>query len=298
MNEISLKMLIQDRLDSGIPVLYIVAEDDKRPVNYVRNYFSRKGKEVIIFDPATNFSCDSEEQFGENFVEIVSDWLNSRYLEGKQLILRDFHRNLEDIRCISAIKQIIRKCKNTQIVMVSNIVVVPRELEHYVTVLISPLPTSDEIKRILGPNLSGNSKILNAALGLEEIDIQQIMRQVLAEEIEPDKQVELFIKKKVEMINKTGILSVEDTIKNPDCLGGYTGLKSWLEIQKSVLDKEPDLLAKGMILLGITGCGKSLCAKVTAGILEQPLLRMEFGKIVNKYVGESENNLLKLPTRN
>lgn len=293
MREHTLEKLICDKLDSKIPILYIVSEDDERAVNYVRDYFFRKSKEVLIYDPSTKFSCDKEEQCGNDFVEIIEDWMESKYLTNKQLILRDFHRNLDDIKVISMIRQIIREYKQTQIILISNIVNIPRELEHYIVTLVSPLPDTNEIRKILGESLAKSDEIVNAAYGLEAIDIFQIKDQVLSESVNPSEQSKLFIQKKAEIVNRSRILSIEQAMENIDCLGGYAALKEWLNIQKSVLKNSPNLMAKGMLLLGITGCGKSLCAKVTAGVLNLPLIRMEFGRIVNKYVGESERNLYK-----
>lgn len=293
MRKRSFREIIGDRLDSGAFILYILTEDDQRAAAYVRKYFEEKDKEVILYDPSSGFSCDEEEQYGEDFVEIVIDWIGTRYLENKQLLLRDFHRELDDIRVISAIKQIIRNCKKTQIIIVSNVLSIPRELEHYTAIIQSPPPDENEIKKILGADLYKNSHILKAAHGLEAVDLEQIVRQIKAETRNEKEQERLFAEKKAEIFNKTGILTVETAIDDDTCLGGYQALKEWLEVQRSVLEQNSALLSKGMLLLGITGCGKSLCAKVTAGKLGQPLVRMEFGKIVNKYVGESERNLYK-----
>ncbi|WP_369696433.1 AAA family ATPase [Ruminococcus flavefaciens] len=52
-------------------------------------------------------------------------------------------------------------------------------------------------------------------------------------------------------------------------------------------------MPKGVLIAGVPGCGKSLCAKVTAQMFEVPLLRLDMGKIMGKYVGESEENMRK-----
>lgn len=287
-----LKEIVVDSLDSGNPILFFLTEDDERVYRIIDDYFSQKNKEVLRYDPSTKFSCDEEEQYGHSFVETVSHWLKIHYLNGKQLVLRDFHKELEDINTISSLKQILRYCPNTQISIIGNVLMVPRELEHFITVIRVPLPDEKEIKEILGDELSSIPKLVELSKGLEAIDIRLISNQVVSSEQKTEKRTKLFEKKKAETVNKTGFLSIDLDERTEEELGGYHELKSWLDIAKSSIGDDT-LFPKGMLLLGITGCGKSLCAKVTAKKLKLPLLKMEFGKIVNKYVGESEGNLYR-----
>ena len=292
MNGNILTKIVTDSLDSGNPILFFLTEDDERVYALIDDYFFRKEKEVLVYDPATGFSCDEDEQDGHTFVEIVGHWLDSKYLIGKQIILRDFHKDLEDIYTISALKQIIRSCKGTQIIIIGNVITGPRELEHFMSIIKVPLPDVNEIKDVLSNELNSIPEIVEMSKGLEAIDIKLISDQVIATVQNKEERIEVFQQKKAEMVNKTGFLSIETNIVKEDELGGYRSLKEWLAIAKSSIGDDT-LFPKGMLLLGITGCGKSLCAKVTAGKLGLPLLKMEFGKIVNKYVGESEGNLYR-----
>ena len=95
--------------------------------------------------------------------------------------------------------------------------------------------------------------------------------------------------------NRGGVLHYEyDTAKFGD-VGGLDNLKRWLEIRKpAFLDQsEANHLdkPKGIMLIGVQGCGKSLAAKATAGIFNLPLLRLDFAALYNKYHGETERNL-------
>ena len=98
---------------------------------------------------------------------------------------------------------------------------------------------------------------------------------------------------KYELLNRGGVLSFEyDTAQFAD-LGGMARLKEWLKLRKPAFDgSAPQLEApKGVLLLGVQGCGKSVAARAAAGIYGVPLLRLDFGAIHNKYIGESERNL-------
>lgn len=286
--------LVKDYLDANNPIVFFLTEDDERVFSIVEGYYFKKGKEVLLYDPSTKFSCDKMEQHGNSFSEIIDFWLDNNYLNNKQIVLRDFHKELDEINSISAIKQIIRRSKNTQIIILGNVLNIPRELEHYITVVRMPLPQVEEIKEILGDELADVTAIVEMSKGLEAIDIKNIASHVFSSvpKENVNERINLFQKKKADMVNKTGFLAIETALNNEGELGGYQALKSWLNVAKSSIG-DPALFPKGMLLLGITGCGKSLCAKVAAGKLGLPLLKMEFGKIVNKYVGESESNLYR-----
>jgi SpoVK/Ycf46/Vps4 family AAA+-type ATPase len=82
-------------------------------------------------------------------------------------------------------------------------------------------------------------------------------------------------------------------------IGGLENLKEWLK-RKSKIYREINKaktfgvdMPKGVLIAGVPGCGKSLTAKVTASLFDIPLLRLDIGKILGKYVGESEENMRK-----
>jgi hypothetical protein len=102
-------------------------------------------------------------------------------------------------------------------------------------------------------------------------------------------------KLKFELLNKSGHLHFEyDTARFAD-VAGLTRLKAWVNQRRAAYSSEalpPGLdPPKGMLLLGVQGCGKSLAAKAVAGGFGVPLVRLDFGTLYNKYHGETEKNL-------
>jgi SpoVK/Ycf46/Vps4 family AAA+-type ATPase len=102
-------------------------------------------------------------------------------------------------------------------------------------------------------------------------------------------------KLKFELLNKSGNLHFEyDTAQFAD-VAGLTRLKAWVTQRRAAYSSEklpPGLdPPKGMLLLGVQGCGKSLAAKAVAGGFGVPLVRLDFGTLYNKYHGETEKNL-------
>jgi SpoVK/Ycf46/Vps4 family AAA+-type ATPase len=101
------------------------------------------------------------------------------------------------------------------------------------------------------------------------------------------------MKAKYELLNRHGALSFEyETVRLSD-VGGLRNLKRWLEQRRAALSGNVAGLEppKGLMLIGVQGCGKSLAAKAAAGILNVPLLRLDFGALYNKFHGETERNL-------
>src|SRR5690606_37534178 len=76
---------------------------------------------------------------------------------------------------------------------------------------------------------------------------------------------------------------------------GLSNLKNWLDLRKETFSGDVNIPGldppKGILLLGVQGCGKSLAAKAVAGSWGVPLLRLDFGSLYNKYHGETERNL-------
>ena len=99
----------------------------------------------------------------------------------------------------------------------------------------------------------------------------------------------------LELLNSGGVLQFEYDTRRFSDVGGLSRLKHWLTQRRPAFTAAPDAAhldpPRGVLLIGVQGCGKSLAAKATAGIFGIPLLRLDFGSLYNKYHGETERNL-------
>jgi len=98
---------------------------------------------------------------------------------------------------------------------------------------------------------------------------------------------------------KSNTLDMINVKEKKEDIGGLDNLKKWLD-RKAVIYKDIDRamkfgvdMPKGVLIAGIPGCGKSLTAKVTSAMFEVPLLKLDMGRIMGKYLGESETNMRK-----
>lgn len=228
------------------------------------------------------------------------------------LILKDIHGELENPKIIALLKRIAENNLyndefNTTIFILSETVIIPKELENYITVFDIPLPTEGEILKITREFIEDlqivveEDVINDIALsfkGLNEFQIKQILNLAYQDGGCIDKEDKLLIlKEKEQFIKKSGMLEIVNFTETIDDIGGLENLKEWLKRKAKVfgnLDKAIKFgvdVPKGIMIIGMPGCGKSLTAKATARLFEIPLVRLDVGRLLGKYVGESEENM-------
>ena len=141
-------------------------------------------------------------------------------------------------------------------------------------------------------------EIVVAFKGLSNLEIETILALDLSSRGTIDREtIHLIIEQKQQMIRKAGILEMIPVNEGLEDIGGLENLKNWLQ-KKAVILKDMAKakkfgveLPKGVLIAGVPGCGKSLNAKASAKLFEVPLLKLDMGRIMGKYVGESEENL-------
>jgi hypothetical protein len=205
-----------------------------------------------------------------------------------------------------------RGCQEHTVVLVGNKIELPPELESLAVRFSLQLPdenallkmVNDEValymrenggRRVVVDNPSLKAMVRNLR-GLSLTEARRLARQLVFRDgaIGPGDLPELA-KLKFELLNKSGHLHFEyDTAQFAD-VAGLTRLKQWIGQRREVFSEAtlPEGLdaPKGILLLGVQGCGKSLAAKAVAGGFGVPLVRLDFGTLYNKYHGETEKNL-------
>ena len=229
-------------------------------------------------------------------------------------VLLDFHPFLEDPVHIRLIKDICIRYREIarQLVLISHTVKLPGELENFSARFDMALPTDDERRNIIqkvadewmsenpGAKVQADAKahelLVRNLAGLTYGDTEQLARNAIYQDGAISKSdIPSVMQAKYELLNRGGALQFEyETAKFSD-VGGLAKLKHWLTQRRSAFrgDRGAAHLdaPKGILLIGIQGCGKSLAAKAAAGVFGAPLLRLDFGAIYDKYHGETERKL-------
>ena len=107
-----------------------------------------------------------------------------------------------------------------------------------------------------------------------------------------EQDIDVLNEQKAQIINKTGVLEFIPHRESIADIGGMENLKEWLTIHKESLDDKKDP-PKGLLMMGVPGCGKSLMARAVANEWKLPLLQLKASNIFDKYVGESEGKIAR-----
>lgn len=221
-------------------------------------------------------------------------------------VLEDFHDFIEERNNKILLRQLAERLRffRKHIIIVSSVLTLPIELEKYITVIELELPGRADLEQVL-ISVSKSTKaeidddlkkkLIDAALGMTvmEADLAFCLAAVKNNfDINSPRTVAL---EKEQIIKKSGLLDyfqVNEELKN---VGGMNYLKNWLEKRKQAYDFKAQLWMlpepKGLLLLGVPGCGKSLTAKCIASLWNMPLLRLDIGKVFQGIVGSSEDNI-------
>jgi hypothetical protein len=226
-------------------------------------------------------------------------------------VLLDFHPYLEKPLFVRTLKDIAHeydRCART-VVMVSAEIRLPPELEHLAARFSVRLPDKDERHAIVMNtarewarmhgampriDVKAVAKLVDNLAGLPLHDVKRLTRQVIFNDgALSEDDIKPLLAAKYQLLNRGGTLSFEaDTARFAE-VGGMRNLRRWILQRKAAFDgSAPGLDApKGVLLLGVQGCGKSLAARAAAGVLGVPLVRLDFGALFSKWHGESEKNL-------
>jgi len=229
-------------------------------------------------------------------------------------VLLDFHPFLDDPLHVRLLKDIalMQGDRCHHIVLISHEIELPEELERYSARFELSMPDRSQIemmvrseakrwsKRNTDLRIAVDKKFLNklveSLIGLPVDDARRLIKGVIEDDgALTESDISNIMQTKFNLLDQGGVLAFEyDTAKFAD-VGSLEGLKEWLQIRKEIFSGEiqnPGLdTPKGIMLLGVQGCGKSLAAKAVSGTWGVPLLRLDFGSLYNKFYGESEKNL-------
>ena len=313
MIKMTLKESLARYIDAGFPIIYINSFEEAKTDKIIKEIMGRH--EVLEWNGAAgliDFRTKKPLIKDRSLVAALDLLRKDKELDEKKLILKDISGYFDegDKQVIALLKSMaieISQELDANIVIVSSKVVIPRELEKFVTVLENDYPDQNEIKKLVQDFAEEQGETINEELieemsmafkGLTEFEIIDLLNLALANEGRFTRgSLSLIFDQKQQMIKKSGILEMVPLKEKAEDIGGLENLKEWLRRKSKVFKNINKAAAfgvdmpKGVLIAGVPGCGKSLTAKVTAQLFEVPLLRLDMGKIMGKYVGESEENM-------
>lgn len=262
---------------------------------------------VKTFEQALNYIMrQAEEQRG----------LSPDHREGRGpiYVLCDVYRFLSpdrlnpfEERKVRALSRLLGRT-TMHVVMTSPVLELPTSLEKCVTVVDYPLPGREQMSVVVENakrQINSDSipkenleevptpSVVDALLGLTVREAEDALAKALVKTKRFDIPVLHDIKRQV--IRKGQLLDYMSSDETMDSVGGFEGVKEFMRLRRSAFSQEAadyGLPApKGIFLLGVQGTGKSLCAKAVANELQVPLLKLEMGRMMSRWLGDTDKNL-------
>ncbi|HLZ40142.1 MAG TPA: AAA family ATPase [Candidatus Sulfotelmatobacter sp.] len=231
-------------------------------------------------------------------------------------ILKDFHRHMDDPVVVRRLRDVGQKfsANRRTVVITAPELSVPMELTTLVEYFDLPLPDRDRLHEIVHDTFTRLSKTYSLKLQLDAAGVDAMsanLRGLTEEEAERAVSQALVtryalcaetvtdvLEAKKQLLRHSGMLEFIDASDNMGSVGGLENLKHWLAQRRGAWEdsaREFGLEApKGMIILGVQGCGKSLCARAVAGEWKLPLVKFDTSAVYDKYIGETEKRIRKV----
>lgn len=318
MNLFELKEKIKSHLVAGYPGLYIHSGEEVRVDAMLQDVASQLGlhpKEwnlgygwVDFVNKQPRGSQGPKTDLAESLPSLLDD-----DLDHKLFIIKDASSALENQPlAVARLKQLLNRIQRhhrgkAAVVLVSETLHIPSQIEAQITLLPLPLPRGEEISSQLDTVCQQLDLLVPEALrqrlhaacsGLNQEEIHSALAMVRQhhEQIS-DAALILIQHEKEQIISKSGVLEMLRVSENATDIGGLENLKTWLGRRAQIFRRLGEArdarvqAPKGVLIAGMPGCGKSLTAKAAAGLFQLPLLRLDIGSLLGKYVGESEHNM-------
>ena len=309
-------------LKAGYPILYIVTSEEDRAIELVGQCLTEgdlAGRRLLIWSVSRGLCTTDYQPIDRRTADpaVVLPYLLDLKEPGV-FILEDFHGFIDErspaapmiVRQLRDVAAPFRGSRKT-IVILSPVLKIPPELEKEITVLDLQLPDMEELAGVLDAtvaevkdnprvelNLDGDARevIVQAMTGLTRTEAENALAKAIVTRSRLDPEdVPLLLAEKEQIIRKSGMLEFYSTPEQFGSIGGLENLKAWLRQRAAAFTEAARAYGlpnpKGLLLVGVPGCGKSLSAKAVASEWNMPLLKFDLGRVYGQYVGQSEENM-------
>ncbi|HVM50004.1 MAG TPA: AAA family ATPase [Candidatus Acidoferrum sp.] len=312
---------IETLIRARYPILYIITSEEMRVQNILVEIAAKRQKKVFEWTYSSGIvPAGSSIQSQKSRSPATKDPLAAldsviEQVEPAIFLFKDFHPFLtrNNFAVIRRLKDIALHLKNSYktIVLISPVMEIPAELDKEVTVINFLPPSKEDLSALLDKIIEdlkgskqvqiemddeGRERLLQAALGLTLGEAENVFAKIIVknQRLSADHVNEVFAEKQ-QIIRKSGLLEYYAADEDFTSVGGLAVLKDWLNKRVVAFTAEAQAFGlpapKGILLLGVQGCGKSLCAKAVSRLWQLPLLRFDMGRMFGSLVGSSEENV-------
>ena len=273
--------------ESGYSLVYLLTHEEQRAGRLVQEAAAALGRPLRQWSltGGDQGRADSPNQLLRSLAGVPA---------GVTMLL-DFHPFLEDHETRRRLRELapLLAAGNHSLVLVSPVLVLPPELERDLALVELPLPAVEELEKlfrdicvreqVLFPE-DFVSRVVRAAQGLTEDEARRVFTKALRKGggFKLD-DISLILEEKKKSIRKSEVLEFIELEDDLSAVGGLEEVKRWVGNRSRAFDEEARQFGlpapKGLLLIGVQGCGKSLTAKSVAGAWRLPLVRLDLGAV-------------------
>ncbi len=310
-----LEVLIRARY----PIIYLVSWEEERVMREIERIAAKRDKKVYVWTISKGLvrhrggvGDAMEGKKGTKDPILLLSEIQS-FEDPALFVLKDYHPYMKDSTVVRGIRDlaVFLRQTSTSVVLLSPTLNLPPDLEKDINIVDFPLPDRKDLENLylsIANDLKDQSnfkvdttpesmdELLEAAVGLTLNEAENVFAKalVMTGQLTID-EVPFIYSEKRQIIRKTGILEYIDAKEQMTQVGGVSSLKRWLAKRRLAFSPQARSFGlpvpKGVLFVGVQGCGKSLCAKAVSNLWSLPLLRLDMGRLFSSFVGSSEQNV-------
>ena len=312
---------VDELIRARYTLIYVLTWEETRAVRLLAQLAESQRKALLewtvtdglrpVYDPAGSSASGINRH--RNAMKMLNEVLQAE--QPAIYVLKDFHKYLDTPEIVRQMRDLGNALRQTRknIVILAPELSLPRELDKAITVVDMPLPGYEELQALVKHTVEGarNSKrvrvnlspaeeeaLVKAAQGLTLTEAENALaRAMVRDHVLDINDIQAVAEEKKQVIRKSGLLEYYEAGEAFEAVGGMDILKDWLRKRVMAFGEEARNYGlpapRGVLLMGVQGCGKSLVAKCVSSAWRMPLLRMDVSRIFQGYVGSSEENMRK-----
>ncbi len=311
----------QERLEAlvraGHPCIWIVTHEEPYALDLVKATALQSGRNLLVWSATRGIAAGPLEDarpMDKTEHPAAALYHFAHQAKGPAIFATlDLVDHLGEPRTLRALRDAIRKASDNGncLVMLDHRDDLPEAVQIEATRLELALPDEKQLERIIRDTLKRQHRLKPVQVDLNRSDLQTIIRnlsglnrtqaeQIILDCVSEDRtfnagDINSVLARKRQRLHRDGLLEYVESPLDLSAIGGLRTLKKWLLNRRNSLSDEARRFGipppRGILLLGVQGAGKSLCAKATAAAWQRPLLRLDPGVLYDRYIGESEGRL-------
>ncbi len=304
---------IRERILCRFPLMFLTTWEEERWEGELASLALDMERGLVIWTatdgaaPALDTGDDSHRN-----PTVFIDQIRS-YPKDHVFLIKDFHPCLRDPIVVRRLRDLIPSLAEQRkaILLMGPVDDVPVDLQRDAVAIDLPLPGLDEMREELRdvliqrqhrgePNIKlskrEQERLLKTVMGLTANQARQAMaRALLGKSAIDDDVYEMLISEKSQMVQGSELLEFQQLQEGVSDIGGLDSLKEWIAKRGEAFTEKARKRGipspKGVLLLGVQGCGKSLTARAVARMLSFPLIRLDVSTLLSADQGQSEKNM-------